>query len=92
MVSVTDVAAFILEKQKPITAMKLQKLCYYAQAWSLAWDEKPLFKEKIEAWSNGPVIAKLYALHRGQYNIESLPEGNPSKLSNAQKETINSAI
>lgn len=25
--------------------MKLQKLCYYAQAWSLVWDDAPLFAE-----------------------------------------------
>ena len=24
--------------------MELQKLCYYSQAWSLAWDEEPYFK------------------------------------------------
>lgn len=29
---------------------------YYAQAWSLVWDEKPLFPERIEAWVNGPVL------------------------------------
>ena len=31
--------------------MKLQKLVYYSQAWSLIWDEKPLFEEEIEAWA-----------------------------------------
>ena len=31
-VSVHDVAAYILEKQGPMTAMKLEKLVYYAQA------------------------------------------------------------
>ncbi|HSX11345.1 MAG TPA: type II toxin-antitoxin system antitoxin SocA domain-containing protein, partial [Chlamydiales bacterium] len=65
-VSVLDVAAYILEKQpknEPITAWKLQKLVYYCQAWSLVWDEKPLFKEKILAWANGPVVKELYLRH-----------------------------
>ena len=47
--------------------MKLQKLCYYAQAWSLAWDDEPLFPEEFTAWANGPVCMDLYARHRGQY-------------------------
>ena len=34
--SVHDVAAYILKKQGEMSAMKLQKLVYYSQAWSLA--------------------------------------------------------
>ena len=30
-----DVAQYILEKLGAMPAMKLQKLCYYSQAWSL---------------------------------------------------------
>lgn len=32
MASVLDVAAYILAQQGEMTAMKLQKLCYYSQA------------------------------------------------------------
>ena len=56
MVTVFDVVRFILEQKGSTTAMKLQKLVYYCQAWSLVWDEQPLFKERIEAWVNGPVV------------------------------------
>ena len=63
MASVQDVAAYILEKQGGMTAMKLEKLVYYSQSWSLVWDEKPLFGEDIQAWANGPV---MYALTEGQ--------------------------
>ena len=41
MASVHDVAAFILADLGWVGAMKLQKLVYYAQAWSLVWDEQP---------------------------------------------------
>ena len=54
-ISVYDVAAYIVKKTGQISTMKLQKMVYYCQAWSLVWDEKPMFKEKIEAWANGPV-------------------------------------
>ena len=46
-VNVFDVAAHILQKYGSMTAMKLQKLVYYCQAWSLVWDEQPLFSEKL---------------------------------------------
>ncbi|MDY6993563.1 MAG: hypothetical protein SVR94_13310 [Pseudomonadota bacterium] len=36
MVNVFDVAAFILRELGEMSAMKLQKLIYYSQAWSLA--------------------------------------------------------
>lgn len=49
--------------------MKLQKLVYYSQSWSLVWDERPLFNEAIEAWVNGPVVPELYSKHRGRFKL-----------------------
>lgn len=66
-----DVACYILEKTGPISAMKLQKLVYYSQAWSLVWDERPLFTEQIEAWANGPVTRVLYNAHQGQFMVDA---------------------
>jgi len=88
MASVHDVAAYILKENGAMTAMKLQKLVYYSQAWSLVWDEKPLFDEKIVAWANGPVVSDLYTYHRGQFAVQTWLQGNPSKLLPKQKETI----
>ncbi|MDW9523781.1 DUF4065 domain-containing protein [Sinorhizobium meliloti] len=68
--SVRDVAEYVLRKCGPMTAMKLQKLVYYAQAWSLVWDERPLFNERIEAWANGPVCRALYSAHHRQFMVE----------------------
>ena len=92
MANVHDVAAFILAQKSGMTAMKLQKLVYYSQAWSLVWDEKPLFLEKIEAWADGPVIPALYELHRGRFQVNTWPKGNPSNLSQAQRETIRAVL
>lgn len=80
MASVYDVASYILRKQGPMTAMKLQKLVYYAQAWSLVWDERPIFKGRIEAWANGPVAPELYLWHRGEFQLKSCDKGNPKRL------------
>lgn len=92
MANVYDVAAYILTKKNPLTAVKLQKLLYYAQAWSLVWDEQPLFPERIEAWVNGPVVLELYDYHRGQFTLESLPLGNPHRLTETQRETIDEVL
>ncbi len=54
-----------LEEDKPITNKKLQKLVYYAQAWSLVLNEEKLFKEKIEAWIHGPAIPDVYEKFKG---------------------------
>ena len=90
-VSAKDVAAYILEKMGSMTTMKLQKLLYYCQAWSLVWDEQPLFHESIEAWANGPVVRELFNEHRNMFTIDRTP-GDPAKLSANQKETIESVL
>ena len=53
-----------------MSTWKLQKLCYYAQAWSLAWTEKSLFDEDFEAWANGPVCRELFYAHKGTFVVE----------------------
>ncbi|MDL2224642.1 DUF4065 domain-containing protein [Eubacteriales bacterium OttesenSCG-928-M02] len=70
MASVLDVASYILHKQGQMTSMKLQKLVYYSQGWSLAWDDVPLFDEDFEAWANGPVCPRLFGFHRGLFVLE----------------------
>lgn len=90
MATVFDVARYILGKTGEITTMKLQKLVYYSQVWSLVWDEDPMFSDKIEAWSNGPVVRQLYEAHRGAFkvNVDTLSTGDPSILSSKQRETV----
>ena len=58
-----------------ITHLKLQKLVFYAQAWSLALFDRPLFKEDIEAWAHGPVVPSLFNKYRGKRwsNLEAPP-------------------
>ena len=94
MANVFDTAKYILSQQGPMSTMKLQKLCYYAQAWSLAWTEHPLFTEKIEAWVNGPVCPVLFQEHKGKFMIEAddLKEGTSDALSDDQKDTIDRVL
>ena len=92
IIRVFDVAAYILQKMGTMTTMKLQKLVYYSQAWSLVWDEKQLFEEDIEAWANGPVVRDLFDYHRGIYEISAMPIGNPRLLNQEQQETIDAVL
>ncbi|MBU5439318.1 DUF4065 domain-containing protein [Tissierella sp. MSJ-40] len=62
-ISVFDVASTLLTFEK-MTNKKLQKLCYYAQAWHLAVFKEPLFGEKFEAWVHGPVCRELYGVYK----------------------------
>lgn len=92
MANVFDVAKYILQQQGGMTTMKLQKLVYYSQAWSLVWDEKPLFNDPIEAWASGPVVPSLYKLHRGEFLIDDMSIGEVSSLGKEQKETIDAVL
>jgi uncharacterized phage-associated protein len=93
-INVFDVATYILNKKHSMTAMKLQKLIYYSQAWSLVWEEEPLFPEKIRAWANGPVVYELFKEHQGCFKVskELFPKGNSNKLNEEQKETIDAVL
>ena len=92
MVSVFDVAAYILERMGKMTTMKLQKLVYYSQAWSLVWDEEPLFSEDIQAWANGPVVKELFDYHKRKYKISSVSSGDASLLNKEQRATVDAII
>jgi len=94
MVDIIDVADYILNKTGEITSMKLQKLAYYSQAWSLAWDDMPLFDEDFEAWANGPVCVELYRRHKGYFMLpQTFLTPNEKKIfTPAQTETLDIVI
>ncbi|MEM8574198.1 MAG: type II toxin-antitoxin system antitoxin SocA domain-containing protein [Pseudomonadota bacterium] len=91
MANVCDVAAYILKQSGAMTAWKLQKLVYYSQAWSLVWDQRPMFGEPIQAWANGPVCPTLYNKHRGRFMVSEIP-GDPSNLDVDAQETIDGVL
>lgn len=73
--------------------MKLQKLCYYAQAWSLVWDDAPLFDEDFEAWLNGPVCPELFRAYQGRFALSAFEmKGDSSVLTGDQRETIDAVL
>ena len=96
MASIFDVAKYILHHAGKMTTMKLEKLMYYSQAWSLAWDEgTPLFDDDFEAWANGPVCPELFSTHQGQYELPVEyydAKGNTDNLTKDQRDTIDTVL
>ncbi|HEX6470673.1 MAG TPA: type II toxin-antitoxin system antitoxin SocA domain-containing protein [Streptosporangiaceae bacterium] len=89
MVRIHDVAAHILRERGPMTAMKLQKLCYYSYGYHLAWEERQLFPERFQAWANGPVSPDLYACHRGRFQLNPGEiAGDPEALDPGERESV----
>jgi uncharacterized phage-associated protein len=43
-----------------LTNTRLQKLLYYVQAWAMVNRGQPIFDEKIEAWTHGPVVREVF--------------------------------
>ncbi len=96
MANVFNAARYILNKLGPMSTWKLQKLCYYSQAWSLAWTGQPLFQEDFEAWSNGPVCYELFRAHKGRFivSLEDISEKleNYPPLTSEQENTIDNVL
>lgn len=60
------------DEPDPLTNLRLQKLLYYAQAWSLVIRESELFSDELEAWGQGPVVPAAYhALSDGPIRVEA---------------------
>ena len=90
MVNVNDVAKWFLSRES-ITHKKLQKLCYYAQAWHLALLDEPLFNEEIQAWIHGPVCPALYRVYSG-YRWLEIPKVEETVKFNERTEELLEAV
>ena len=92
--SCLDVGKYIIDITGPISKLKLSILLYYCQAWSVVWDEKPLFSEGIYCSGAGPYCTKLYETVSPDKMIVSASDlkENIQEISKEQKETIDSVI
>ncbi|MDO4716948.1 MAG: Panacea domain-containing protein [Propionibacteriaceae bacterium] len=73
MAKAIDVLRYISETNPPCGEVQYQKLLYYVQGWSLAWDGTPMFEDRIEAWAMGPVVPSVrYRLgEKGDYDLSA---------------------
>lgn len=63
MLNILDVARYLLSLGS-MKHKKLQKICYYIQAWYLAFTGQQLIDTEFQAWAHGPVSPVLYASYR----------------------------
>ena len=59
-----QVANYFIERSiaedKPFTPLQIQKLVFFAHAWTLAFHCQPLLEREFEAWTYGPVMPAIY--------------------------------
>ncbi len=77
MANVKDVAKYFISLSKEsspyaITPLKLQKLLYYAQGFSLRDNDEALFEEELRAWDHGPVNRAIYDDYK-KYGYFTIP-------------------
>ena len=95
MATAVDVGQYVYQRKGWVNAWCLQKLVYFAHAWSLAWDGRGLFDSEMEAWPDGPVDRELYAVnkyHRDSIYSTDLLDGDVSRLTQRQKAVIDAVI
>lgn len=77
MPTVHDVANYFLvlaaRKSSGVTHMKLQKLCYYAQGFTLGMRGQRLFDARFRAWEYGPVCYDLWRRFQYRRDVLSAP-------------------
>lgn len=87
---IEDVANWFLNKS-PMTHLKLQKLCYYAQAWTYALKNFRLINSDFQAWVHGPVSPILYEKFKSfGFDTIKLVGNFESKISSEDEEILES--
>jgi uncharacterized phage-associated protein len=83
-----------------LNVLKLHKLLYYCQAWSLAFGRGPLFPQNdFQAWVHGPVSRAVYdrfVLNKAMYTPVAMADVrqdfNPMALAEEDRGLINSIL
>jgi uncharacterized phage-associated protein len=80
------------EEPEQLSHLRVQKLLYYSQGWSLALRSKSIFPDRIEAWVHGPVVPSVYP-HFADYGYNPIPHTkvpHPKGVSKADRDFIES--
>ncbi len=93
--SASTIARFFLALSEPeegdaLSNLKLQKLLYYGQGFSLAIRNRPLFTDDIEAWTHGPVVPVVYQEYKayGSTTIPKPDDFDPHRYNESTKELL----
>jgi uncharacterized phage-associated protein len=84
--SIFEIANWFLAKES-MTSKKLQKLTYYAEAWSNALLSTSIVSDtEFEAWAHGPVSPELYEKYR-DFGWNNIPQ-NSSPVNISDEKTL----
>jgi uncharacterized phage-associated protein len=70
--AILQLACYILNTQKAVTHLKLQKLLYYLKVWGLVSGNQVISEDFIK-WKHGPVNKKVYDAYK-KYGYSSIPK------------------
>lgn len=97
MHDVLEIAKWFTQKNGgSIESKKLQKLCYYAQAWSyaVAEDIAPIIQGDFQAWVHGPVHCELWEYFKDiayrEITLKDFPKTVADNFSELEKEHLES--
>lgn len=93
-----DIARYLLllageePEAELLTPLRLQKLLYYVQGWTLATRGQPMFDETIQAWVHGPVAPSVYKefARFGNRSVELDGSADLDSLSEADRAIVRS--
>lgn len=96
MATALNVAKYILliaddDDGDLISNLKLQKLLYYCQGFSLAILGRELFSAKMKAWQHGPVVPEVWQAYRdaGSGQIPPPSDFDANSISVEERNLIN---
>lgn len=82
IVRANELAEAIIDRKPHLTAMQLQKLLYYVEAWHLAITNTPLFDDDcFRAYAKGPVVEDVWHKRKSpttRSRAEHVPELSPT--------------
>ncbi|MCM1260631.1 MAG: DUF4065 domain-containing protein [Staphylococcus sp.] len=71
MISVFDLAFYIISYYKNVNMTRLYKYIYFCHAFYMAYNNgKPLIKEPFEAWISGPMVRGLWDISNTRAYLE----------------------
>lgn len=71
MITVFDIAVELVQRNgSPISALRLQKLCFYTFGWYAHLTGEALFEEQFYAMEYGPVVGELLSAHAGRKSVD----------------------
>ena len=84
MATIDDVCDYVIVKltegRETLNVLKLHKLLYYVQAWSLAFGQGRAFPGWFQAWVHGPVSREVYdrfLARKGMYSWMTMEDVRP---------------